>query len=125
METLIWRRYTDMPLSELERKRVERAVDKFMQDRRPPPHIRLKLDLGFRISGQSVEIFEVWPRFDNPSEKLEEPVAKATFVRKEDTWKVFWQRADLKWHRYDPVPKVPTIESFLALVHKDEYSCFG
>ncbi|MGH8716972.1 MAG: DUF3024 domain-containing protein [Burkholderiales bacterium] len=30
------------------------------------------------------------------------PVAKATYVKAQDVWKVFWQRADLKWHRYDP-----------------------
>jgi hypothetical protein len=49
-----------------------------MQQRRPPPHIRPKLDLGFRILGHSVEIFEIRPCWRGPpDEKHESPVAKA------------------------------------------------
>jgi hypothetical protein len=113
-----------MALSEFERKRIERAVGEFIDRRRPPPHIRPKLDLGFRVSGQSVEIFEIRPRLNDTSEKIEEAVAKATFVKSQGAWKVFWQRADLKWHRYNPVPEVESVERFLDLVDKDVYSCF-
>lgn len=38
--------------------------------------------------------------------------------------KVCWLRADLKWHRYAPVPEVGTLEEFLAVVEEDEYGCF-
>ena len=113
-----------MALSEFECKRIERAVSEFMEKRRPPPHVRPKLDLSFRIADQSVEIFTVRPRWNNPTERTEQSVAKATFVKSSGIWKVFWMRADLKWHRYDPVPQVPTFEKFLAIVHEDEHSCF-
>ena len=114
----------DMALSEFERKRFERIVGAFIEKRRPPPHVRPKLDLGFRIAGQSVELFEVRPRYDKPSEKLEHAFAKATYVKAQDAWRVFWQRADLKWHRYDPAPEVPSLEDFLALVQEDKHACF-
>jgi hypothetical protein len=52
-----------MALAETEQARVRRATDAFMQQRRPPPHIRPRLDLGFRILGQSVEIFEIRQRW--------------------------------------------------------------
>ena len=84
-----------MPLSELERKRYEKAVSKFVEARRPPPEIRPKLDLGFRLEGQSVEIFEVRPGWRNPNEKMENSVAKATYVKRAEEWRVYWQRADL------------------------------
>ena len=71
-----------MALSDLERKRWERELAKFMERRRPPPDIRPKLDLGYRISGQSVEIVEIRPDWQNPKLMMEHPVAKATFVRK-------------------------------------------
>jgi len=51
-------------------------------------------------------------------------VAKATFVRTQAVWRVFWQRADLKWHRYEPEPEVPRLEDFVALVDRDQYGCF-
>ena len=113
-----------MALNDLERRRVEKAVDAFIQARRPPEHMRPQLDLGFRIVRQSVEIFEVRPAWRRPNETMENPIAKATYVRKTDTWRVFWQRADLKWHSYPPAPAVGTIEKFLEIVGEDPHACF-
>jgi hypothetical protein len=111
--------------AELERARVRRALDVFMKQRRPPPHIRPKLDLGFRISGQSVEIFEIRPRWRGPpDEKRESPIAKATYVRARGIWRVFSQRRDLKWHGYEPRPEVKSVEQFASLVSEDAHSCF-
>lgn len=62
-----------MAFNELERKRIEKTVDRFIQAHRPPPHIRPKLDLGFRLQGQSVELFEIRPVWDKPSQKMESP----------------------------------------------------
>jgi hypothetical protein len=113
-----------MALTELEQKRIERAVGQFVERHRPPPHIRPQLDLAFRLSGQSVEIFNIRPRSKEPSEKIEQPVAKATFVKSTGKWKVFWMRADLKWHSYAPTPHVRSLEHFLELVEADAHSCF-
>ena len=113
-----------MALTEIERKRVEKAVGAFVELRRPAPPTRPKLDIGFRVSGQSVELFTVRPQWDHPSVKHESSVAKATFVRTQGIWKVFWKRADLKWHTYEPVPEVAAIEKFLAVVQEDEHGCF-
>ncbi len=113
-----------MALNDIERKRIEKVVDAFVQKRRPAPHIRPKLDIGFRVVGQSIEIFEIRPRWKEPSVKMEHSVAKATFVRSQSRWKVFWRRADLKWHGYEPLPTVGSIEKFLDAVDRDEYSCF-
>src|SRR5262245_33922032 len=110
-----------MALNDIERKRIEKTVDAFVQKRRPAPYIRPKLDIGFRLAGQSVEIFEIRPRWKEPDVKVEHPVAKATFVRRQSRWKVFWMRADLKWHGYQPLPVVPSIEKFLDAVDKDEH----
>jgi len=113
-----------MALSELEKKRVERAVAAFMEKRRPPPHVRSQIDRGFRIKGQSVEIFDTRPDWRHPSKTMEQSIAKATYVRTVCLWKVFWMRADLKWHAYDPAPQVGTIEKFLELVDEDRHGCF-
>ncbi|MHB8079781.1 MAG: DUF3024 domain-containing protein [Candidatus Krumholzibacteriia bacterium] len=48
-------------LGEIELKRCEKALATFMDRRRPPPHIRPQLDLGRRLTGHSIEIFEVRP----------------------------------------------------------------
>ncbi len=113
-----------MALSEFETKKIEKEVSAFVEKRRPPPYIRPELDLGFRVRNQSVEIFEIRPLWNNLEERIEEPVAKATYVKTQQVWKVYWQRADLKWHRYDPDPEVDTLSEFLVLVDRDEYACF-
>lgn len=96
----------------------------YVEKHRPPAHIRDKRDLSFRVKDQSVEIFEIRPRWNNPVEKIEESVAKATYIKSKHIWKIFWMRADLKWHRYDPEPEVKSIETFLDVVERDQYSCF-
>jgi hypothetical protein len=114
-----------LALSELEAARVRRVVGDFVERRRPAPHVRPKLDLGFRVSGQSVELFEVRPIWRGPSgEKRQHPFAKATYVRTRHRWRVFWLRQDLKWHGYEPTPEVSTIEEFVALVQEDRHACF-
>jgi len=113
-----------MAISEFEIKRCEKLVGAYVEQHRPPPHIRKQVDLGFRIKDQSIEIFEIRPLWNNPDKTIEEMQAKTTYVKKTKTWKVYWQRADLKWHGYQPTPEVDTLEDFLALVDKDEHYCF-
>jgi hypothetical protein len=112
-------------LAEIELARVHKAMDALMKQRRPPPHVRPKLYLGYRVKGQRVEIFEIRPVWRGPAdEKRESAVAKATYVRARGVWRVFWQRSDLKWHGYEPRPEVKSIDRFASLVAEDAHACF-
>jgi len=113
-----------MAHSEFEIKRCEKLVGAYVEAHRPPVHIRNKLDLRYRIENQSVVIFEVRSLWDRPDEMIEEMVAKTTYVKKSGRWKVYWQRADLKWHGYKPVPEVESLEDFLDLIEQDKHCCF-
>ena len=113
-----------MALNDIERKRIENLVGAFVERLRPPPHIRPQLDFGCRVTGQSIELFEIRPQWEKPEIKQEHAFAKATYVRTQNRWKIYWKRANLKWHGYEPVPDVSTVEEFLCVVRKDEYACF-
>jgi hypothetical protein len=39
-----------MALDDLEKKRWVRDIEEFLARRRPPPHIRPELDIGYRIT---------------------------------------------------------------------------
>jgi hypothetical protein len=65
-----------MTFTALELKRCERDLEAFMARRRPPPHIRSQLDLGFRIEGQSVELDEIPSGLEQPGRDPARPVRK-------------------------------------------------
>jgi len=113
-----------MALSEFEEKKIRKLVGDYVQRNRPPAYLRNEMDLSYRLSGQSVEIFEIRSLWNDKTTKIEEAVAKATYVKSQNIWKIYWQRADLKWHRYDPDPEVKSLEDFLMVVENDEYACF-
>ena len=113
-----------MAFSEFESKKYEMVARQFVERRRPPAHLRDKVDLSCRVSGQSVEIFEIRALPNEPERKIEEAVAKATYVKAKGVWKIYWQRADLRWHSYDPSPEVDSLEEVLQIIGIDKYACF-
>ena len=62
-----------MVISEFEVKRIEKLTGQFIEKRRPPSHIRKKLDIAYYISNQSVVIYEIRPRWYDPTKKIESP----------------------------------------------------
>ncbi len=113
-----------MAFSELEKKTVEAELSLFIETHRPPENIRDQVDIGFNLENQSVVLFEIRPRWNKHDEKMESPVAKATYSKAQQVWKVYWMRADLKWHRYAPTPSVDRLDGFLRLVDEDKNACF-
>ena len=113
-----------MAVSEFEIKRIEKIMEGYLEKNRPPVHIRNELDIDYRIENQSVELFEVRSAFRRPDEKIEHSIAKATYVKREKEWRLYWMRADLKWHRYEPVPEVNNLEEFIQVIEEDTHGCF-
>ncbi len=113
-----------MTLDALHAAETINALEIFIDKRRPPEHIRHQLDLSYKIDKQSVIIFELRPFWQDKEKIIESPVAKATWVKAQNAWKIFWMRADLKWHGYAPDAKVDTIEEFLKIVDEDKHGCF-
>lgn len=113
-----------MAFTEFEIKRIERELGKFLEKRRPPADIRNEVDLNYRVEGQSITIFEIRPNWRDPSIIIEIPIAKTTYVKTKKNWKIFWQRADMKWHSYQPAPIVKSIEEFIQIVDQDLHRCF-
>lgn len=112
-----------MALSEFNHVMLEVKAEKYLETARPPADIRDRLDLGYRIENQSLILFEIRPHFDT-GQKIEIPYAKTTFSKAEGIWKIYWHRADGKWHRYPACPSVDQIEEFFAVIDEDQHACF-
>ena len=113
-----------MTLSEFEIKRIEKIVGRSIEGRRPDTTVRDQLDISFRIIGQSFEIYEIRPQWNDPTKKMESPIAKATFVKSTKEWKLYWKKADSKWHLYKPYPTSNSIDKVLDVIEQDENHCF-
>ena len=110
-------------MNDMERKRIEDAIAAFMEKRRPAVDVRHEIDHNYCFDGKSIEIFSGRVGFE-PDQWVEEAIAKARYVKERELWLVYWNRADQKWHKYDPVPEVRTVAAFLKVVDEDEYCCF-
>lgn len=113
-----------MALSEFEIKRYEKIMGYFLEKHRPPLHIRAEVDLSYRLTGQSIVIFEIRAEMRETSKKIKINIAKATYVKTTKNWKVYWHKSDMKWHSYTPCPEVATLEEFGQLVGEDKHCCF-
>lgn len=99
-------------------------MENYVERVRPSQEIRDRLDISYKIDNQNIILYEIRPTFQNPTEKIACEYAKATYVKSDDKWKVYWMRGNLKWHIYDPTPKVNSLKEFLDLVDEDKYHCF-
>lgn len=114
-----------MAFSDTEIARYADEIEKWIWAKhRPPLHLRDQVREGQRIAGHEIELFLVRPHFSDPTQQIEESIAKTRYVKTRDVWQVFWKRADLKWHRYPPQPEVNSLEAFLKLVAEDANGCF-
>lgn len=113
-----------MAVTNLQVLDIIEVMEAFLERHRPPEDIRPKLDIGYKIEGQSIIIHEIRPFWRDASETVYTEVAKTTFVKTKNHWKVFWMRADLKWHSYAPKPTVKTLKDFIKLVEEDKHGCF-
>ncbi len=100
------------------------VMEGYLINSRPPEEIRNELDLNYKIEEQSIIVFEIRPNWTDPTEKIECNIAKATFVKKDNEWKVFWFMSDMKWHPYKPNPKVKNLKEFVKIIEEDKHGCF-
>ena len=113
-----------MAHSDFERAINLKTLQWFIGERRPPEHIRPQLDIGYAVVGQTVDIFEIRPDWQDKTTIRHTPVARVRFVRTKEQWLLYWMRRDLKWHAYEPDHVHSTLQSALKTVNTDAYCCF-
>jgi hypothetical protein len=112
--------FTDIEIAE----HLKVIEDSFWSRRRPPLHLRDKVREGQRFTDRAIELFLVRPAFDNPGEQIESSIAKVSHMPRLYVWRIFWKRADGKWHRYQPCPEVRSLAEALHVIHEDANCCF-
>ena len=100
----------------------------FIEENRPPVHVRDQVDIGFSLENRELVLFEIRPRWDDPSEKFHSEFARAKYIKSRAVWKIYWMRASGKWELYRPEDEeaeVEDITEFFKIVAEDKYHAFG
>ncbi len=103
---------------------VIEIMENYIVKVRPSKGIRMQLDIGYKIEGQSVVLVEVRPVWNNQSKLREYGYAKATFIKSKNVWRIFWMLANQHWECYKALPEVVTLREFLEIVEDDKMHCF-
>jgi len=101
------------------RQRIERDVAAYVASIRPPALCRDEFDIDYRIYQQSIEIVAI-----RPGNLMRYPVAKATYIRTRDVWRIYWRKRDHKWHGYLQLPEASDLDRVLQELDSDPVGCF-
>jgi hypothetical protein len=112
-----------MAFTEIELRKIDMAVGGLCR-RRTRPDLKHKLSIEYRIRGHDVLIFERRPKWNGTPGFTESGVAKLKFTRRTRKWRLLWQRADLKWHAYQPQSRSNALVNLVAEVDADPWGCF-
>ncbi|MEY0026850.1 DUF3024 domain-containing protein [Providencia rettgeri] len=109
-----------MALNDIEVANIKRCMEFFMEKRRPAPFIRDEIDLMYEIQDQSVIIKEIR---NIMGRTIESPIAKITFNRNQNGWKLFAQNRAGKWEgMFNDL--IPTFSDAIKVVEDDDIGCF-
>jgi hypothetical protein len=112
-----------MALSEFEKKRVEKLLTAYCEDK-IPPHLRNQIRIEFTIRGTEVSLFESRPHWQGGGEWISMKVARLKKDPKTETWHLYWADRNSKWRSYPPLPYHRDIEKLLQEVEKNETGAF-
>lgn len=98
----------------------------YIEENRPPLHLRDKVDLGFSLQNRELRIFEIRPVYNDNDHKIESDVARAKYIKSRDVWKIYWKRANGNWEPYRPGGdfEVEDITEFFTILDEDKYGAF-
>ena len=112
-----------MILTDIDLQKVKNTVGGLCSEK-TPEHLKDQLRFEYEIENHNVIIYEVRPAWENPSEFTKMPMAKLTYVKSQNIWKLYWKRANEKWVIYEPNGSDRDIGTLVKKIDKDSYGCF-
>ncbi len=113
-----------MAFSGLELARIRATVGALVDRRQAPLELQDKVRLELEIDGHRVRIWEVRLAWRDPTSIVRIGVAQFTYTRSRDQWKLYWMRADGKWHAWDPAENTGHLDRLVQVVDQDRRGGF-
>jgi Protein of unknown function (DUF3024) len=112
-----------MPLSEIERERIEKLFSEYCLGK-VPPKFRDQIRIEFTIRGSEVKLFECRPRFNDLSNWTKQPIARFKKDAQKESWLLYSADRNGKWRLFEPNAESKEIETLLAEVQRDRTGIF-
>ncbi len=112
-----------MAFSEAELEDIEKSLGDMCQQR-TSRHRNRRLRISYTIKRHDVIVFQQVASWANPKQRLPVNVAKFTYIRTQEVWKLYWMQSDLKWHVYELLPTSHRIGRLVEEVSNDPYGAF-
>jgi len=112
-----------MALSPLTRKLVEKKLGAYCEGK-IPPHLRHKIQIGFKIRGNSVTLIEERPYFYDPSQWSKSVVAQFRLNPDDQLWTLYCADRNSRWHLYSRSVPTKNINTLLHWVEADPTGIF-
>jgi len=113
-----------MPLPTLVKTLVEKKVDEFCK-KRVPPHVLDKVNLSYKIRGNSITIFENRaPWHKDMKEWTSMATAQIRYDGKIGKWTLYCADRNNRWHKYEGLLPTKNIDQILAEIDRDPTGIF-
>ena len=112
-----------MAFADIDRQKIKNEVGELCL-LKSPAHLKDKLRFEYQIEKQNVIIYEIRPVWNDPTEFTRAPMAKLTYVKSQGVWKLYWQRANMKWVKYEPKESSKELSTLVQEIHHDALGCF-
>ena len=112
-----------MPLPEFTKKLIEIKLAEYC-DQKIPLHIRDKVKLIYKITGNKVTLIETRPFYCDPSIWTETPIAQFRFDYETKKWALYFMDRNSRWHLYDLVEPSADFEDMLKGLDNDRTGIF-
>lgn len=112
-----------MAFTDLELQEIEQVIGSFCKKRSPERFAGI-IWLAYKIENHDITIYESRPYWQDQTRQIETPFAKIKYVRTQNRWQLFWQRASGKWQQYEPFFKNQSLVKLVEMIDRDEYGCF-
>ena len=112
-----------MALRELEKKRIEKIVGRFCNNR-VPAHLRKKIKLYYVIRGNNVKIIESRTHWQNKDQWSNVPIARLKYEEDSLEWQLFCTRSNGRWENYPNFVPTKDLKQIVNEIDKDPYKVF-
>jgi hypothetical protein len=113
-----------MPLPEIVKALVEKKVGEFCKNR-VPPHVLDKLNLSYKIKGNTVSIFENRaPWHPDMKEWTSMEIAKMKYDKNTGKWMLYYADRNSRWHKYWDFKPTKNLDAILAEIDRDPTGIF-